>query len=316
MCIAQRYKSNLSVKAYAQITTSGKRLTAKTPRITSRLTGQPTANMYHPPIADPSTLSYAPTPYTYAYTPTTPHLNPDEEVKPYTTSTERDLLDQLAELYSIIRTLDSLEKAFQKDALPAHEYEGLARKMIQQYTSILSDDGVEREFGGLEAFMRAWGIECPRAAETLRAGLPRTEVLRVPQGQQSQQSNHHHHQQQQQSIQQGLQQQQSQSLQQHTVPLAGASGALILTATENFITFLDALKLKLTTKSALHPLLAEVIQSVNKVTDKDFEYRGKIISWLIRLNQMRANEELGDDEVDELAWDMERAYNGFKGIIT
>lgn len=287
--------------------------------------------MYHPPTADPSTLSYAPTPYTYAYTPNSTHLNLDEEVKPYTTSTERDLLDQLAELYSIIRTLDSLEKAFQKDALPAHEYEGLARKMIQQYTSILSDDGVGQEFGGLDIFMRTWGVECPRAAETLRAGLPRTEVLRVPQGQQSQQSNQH---QQQQINQQGSQYQypyqqqqqnhqqhqhqhhQSQSSQQYTIPLAGASGALILTATENFITFLDALKLKLTTKSALHPLLAEVIQSVNKVTDKDFEYRGKIISWLIRLNQMRASEELSDDEVEELAWDMERAYNGFKGIIT
>ena len=94
-----------------------------------------------------------------------------------------------------------------------------------------------------------------------------------------------------------------------------ASGALILAATENFITFLDALRLNMVSKSQLHPLLSDVIQSVNKVSDQDFEHRGKIIQWLITLNQMRPNEELGDEQASELAFDMEQAYNGFKATI-
>lgn len=68
-------------------------------------------------------------------------------------------------------------------------------------------------------------------------------------------------------------------------------------------------------KDSLHPLLSEVIQSVNKVTDRDFENRGKIIQWLIRLNGMRATEELGEAEARELAFDMEGAYAGFKGTL-
>lgn len=68
-------------------------------------------------------------------------------------------------------------------------------------------------------------------------------------------------------------------------------------------------------KDALHPLLAEVIQSVNKVTDKDFENRGKIIQWLITLNQMRATEELGEEQARELAFEMELAYQGFKATL-
>ena len=69
-------------------------------------------------------------------------------------------------------------------------------------------------------------------------------------------------------------------------------------------------------KDALHPLLSEVIQSVNKVTDQDFENRGKIIQWLIVLNQMRATEELTEDQARELAFAIEQAYQGFKAILT
>lgn len=65
-------------------------------------------------------------------------------------------------------------------------------------------------------------------------------------------------------------------------------------------------------KDSLHPLLSEVIQSVNQVTTTDFENRGKIISWLIRLNGMKATEELGEEEARQLTFDMEGAYAGFK----
>ena len=132
-------------------------------------------------------------------------------------------------------------------------------------------------------------MECPRATERLRIGLPAT-------------------------VEQAS----------HNAPAAntgpavgsgGASGSLILTATENFITFLDALKLNMVSKDALHPLLSEVIQSVNKVTDGDFENRGKIIQWLITLNQMRATEELSEDQARELSFDIEQAYQGFKSTL-
>jgi len=94
-----------------------------------------------------------------------------------------------------------------------------------------------------------------------------------------------------------------------------ASSRLIVDATENFITFLDALKLNMSSKETLHPLLSDVIQSANKVTEHDFDHRGKIIQWLITLNQMRTTEELSDEQIRELTFDMEQAYAGFKGTI-
>ncbi|KAI2790991.1 Vacuolar protein sorting-associated protein 28 [Penicillium oxalicum] len=236
-------------------------------------------------------LSYAPTPYSYTPNPArSATISLDEEVKLVSNSGERELYESLAEIYSIIITLDGLEKAFIKDVVTEAEYTETCTRLLKQYKSSLGDESVSREFVDLETFKRTWGLECPRATERLRIGMPAT-------------------------VEQAS----------HNVPQAsgagsggsggGASGSLILAATENFITFLDALKLNMFSKDALHPLLSEVIQSVNKVTDGEFENRGKIIQWLIALNQMRATEELSEEQARELAFDIEQAYQGFKATL-
>ncbi|PGH03153.1 ESCRT-I complex subunit VPS28 [Blastomyces parvus] len=234
-------------------------------------------------------LSYAPTPY--SYTPNTAlsaSINLDEEVKLSSTSAERDLYESLAEIYSIILTLDGLEKAYIKDAITESEYTETCARLLKQYKSSLSDETVAKEFVDLDTFKRTWGLECPRATERLRIGVPVTveqashSAAPVPSGPGG----------------------------------TNTSGSLILAATENFITFLDALKLNMVSKDALHPLLSEIIQSVNRVTDQDFENRGKIIQWLIALNQMRATEELSEDQARELAFEIEQAYQGFKDTLS
>lgn len=99
-------------------------------------------------------------------------------------------------------------------------------------------------------------------------------------------------------------------------PASSANGVLIAEATQEFITFLDAVKLGFLSKDQLHPLLSDVIQSVNRVTDKDFESRGKIVQWLIALNQMKATDELGEEQARELELDIQQAYNGFKRTLS
>ncbi|KAJ5422883.1 Vacuolar protein sorting-associated VPS28 [Penicillium cf. griseofulvum] len=235
-------------------------------------------------------LSYAPTPYSYTPNPArSATINLDEEVKLASSSTERDLYESLAEIYSIIVTLDGLEKAYIKDVVTEAEYTETCTRLLKQYKSSLGDETVSRGVrgpGDLQA-----NLECPRATERLRIGLPAT-------------------------VEQASHGGPTSSMGVATTGHGGgASGSLILAATENFITFLDALKLNMVSKDALHPLLSEVIQSVNKVTDIDFEDRGKIIQWLIALNQMRATEELSEDQARELAFDIEQAYQGFKATL-
>ncbi|KAF2017785.1 vacuolar protein sorting-associated protein-like protein Vps28 [Aaosphaeria arxii CBS 175.79] len=227
-------------------------------------------------------LAYAPTPYV-PRSALSATINLDEEVKLATTSSERDLYDSLAEIYSIIITLDALEKGYLKDSIPEGDYTETCSRLLKQYKSNLADETVAKAFGDLESFKREWDMECPRATERLRIGIPAT----VEQGPS------------QKATQQG----------------DSADATLVVNATENFITLLDAIKIGLVEKDTLHPLLVEIIQAVNKVTDKDFESKGKIVQWLITLNQMRAADKLNDDQAREFQFDMEQAYYGFKGTL-
>ena len=68
-------------------------------------------------------------------------------------------------------------------------------------------------------------------------------------------------------------------------------------------------------KDTLHPILVETIQAVNKVTDRDFQDKGKIVQWLITLNQMRAAEELSLEQAREMTFDLQCAYDGFKSTL-
>lgn len=231
--------------------------------------------------------AYAPTPHSYVpNTALSATINLDEEVKLADTRAERDLQDSLAEIFSIIITLDELEKAFLKDAIPEAEYTEICERSLKQYKSILNDEAVARAFVGLEEFKAEWDLEVPRATERIRVGMAST-IEKAPSG---------------------------------AAPAPAApgntSGALILEATQDFITFLDALRLGLLAKDQLHPLLTDVIQSVNKVTDRDFENRGKIVNWLITLNQMKATEELSEAQARELELDINSAYQGFKSTLT
>ncbi|KAH7027390.1 ESCRT-1 complex, Vps28 subunit [Microdochium trichocladiopsis] len=231
--------------------------------------------------------AYAPTPHSYVPDTTlSATINLDEEVKLAESRAERDLQDSLAEIFSIIVTLDELERAFLKDAIPEADYTEICERSLKQYKSITSDEAVAKAFVGLEEFKAEWDLEVPRATERLKAGMPSTALV-VPTG----------------------------TAAQPAAATNNKSGALILEATQDFITFLDALRLGLLAKDQLHPLLTDVIQSVNKVTDRDFENRGKIVQWLITLNQMRATEELSEHQARELELDINSAYLGFKNTL-
>lgn len=251
-------------------------------------------------------LAYAPTPYNYTLNNLAATINLDEEVRLADTAAERDLIESLGEIYSIILTLDALEKAYLRDSIPENEYTETCDRLLRQYKNSLADESVERAFGDLERFKAEWDLEAPKATERLRIGLPATlstdptsTAAAFPPSRASSQRN---------------------SNLPHPAPYAptpstGSNAQAIVTASENFITLFDALRLNMLSKDTLHPILAEIIQAVNKVTSREFEDKGKIVQWLITLNQMRPAEELNEEQSRELQWDLGRAYEGFKGTL-
>ncbi|CAD0088118.1 unnamed protein product, partial [Aureobasidium vineae] len=231
-------------------------------------------------------LAYAPTPYSYTPTSTlSATINVDEELKLANNSAERDLYESLAEIYSIIVTLEALERAFLKDSISETDYTDTCSRLLKQYKSNLADDSVARAFGSLDSFKLEWNLEVPRATDRLKIGLPAT--VEAPSRAPGAQSGGG----------------------------AGANATHIVSASENFITLFDAIKMNMLSKDTLHPILVETIQAVNKVTDQDFENKAKIVQWLITLNQMRAAQELSDDQARDLQFDMNLAYDGFKATL-
>lgn len=77
------------------------------------------------------------------------------------TRAARDLQDSLAEIFSIIVTLDELEKAFLKDAIPEADYTEICERSLKQYRSILADETVMRAFVGIEEFKAEWDVGPP-----------------------------------------------------------------------------------------------------------------------------------------------------------
>ena len=74
------------------------------------------------------------------------------------TRAERDLQDSLAEIFSIIVTLDELERAFLKDAIPEADYTEICERSLKQYKSLTSDEVVAKAFVGLEEFKAEWDV--------------------------------------------------------------------------------------------------------------------------------------------------------------
>jgi ESCRT-I complex subunit VPS28 len=112
-----------------------------------------------PPAMIPRPQSYAPTPHSYVpNTSLNATINLDEEVKLTSTRAERDLQESLAELFSIIVTLDELEKAFLKDAVPESDYTEICERSLRQYKALLADETIAKEFQGLEEFKARWEV--------------------------------------------------------------------------------------------------------------------------------------------------------------
>lgn len=98
-------------------------------------------------------------------------LTLEQEVKLADSRAERDLQDSLAEIYSIIVTIDELEKAFLKDAIPEADYTEICERSLKQYKSILADDTVAKAFVGLEEFKAEWDVCAPSLPHRMMRAL-------------------------------------------------------------------------------------------------------------------------------------------------
>ncbi|XP_005106745.2 vacuolar protein sorting-associated protein 28 homolog [Aplysia californica] len=95
-----------------------------------------------------------------------------EEVKLYRTAREREKYDNMADLYAVINTLQSLEKAYIRDAVLAKEYTATCSKLLVQYKAAFKQ--VQSDFPTVEDFMKKYRLDCPAALERIKEDRPIT----------------------------------------------------------------------------------------------------------------------------------------------
>ena len=63
----------------------------------------------------------------------------------------------------------------------------------------------------------------------------------------------------------------------------------------------------------VHPILNDLLQSMNKISSlpSDFEGKKKIKHWLELTNEMRASDELDEDQTRQCLFDLEQAHSAF-----
>lgn len=225
-------------------------------------------------------------------------INLDQEVSLFNTVQQREVYESLAELYSIITVLDFIEKSYVKDTLNKDgqdQYTPTVLRLLAQYNTILKNPEVTKEFVSLDHFKQTYNLNCPSATSRIEIGVPATveHAINIPSSA-------------------GLGSGSGNGSNNGT----GASSRAVAEATGNFITCMDALKLNYKAKDQLHPLLSDLMTSVNKVSsNKEFDGRGKLIEWLIKINKMNINDELTEEDTRQLLFDLDNAYKGFYTML-
>ncbi|XP_028397656.1 vacuolar protein sorting-associated protein 28 homolog [Dendronephthya gigantea] len=194
-----------------------------------------------------------------------------EEVKLYKSGREREKYDNLADFFAVINTLQALEKAYIKDAVTPKEYTAACSKLLVQYKAAFKQVQSD-EFPTVESFMKKYKLDCPAALERIKEDRPIT-----------------------------------------IKDDKGNTSKCIADIVMLFITIMDKLRLQIRATDEIHPDLRDLMDTMNSLSKlaEDFEGKVKVKSWLDTMGQMKASDELSEDQARQMLFDLETAYNAF-----
>jgi len=198
-----------------------------------------------------------------------------KEVKLINNNKEREMYDNLADLYAIIKTLDHLEKAYLRDAITANDYNTNCTKLINQYKTV--QNLVKDVAPDLTKFMQEYRMDCKAASQRVKIGVSATVEHRDPNAE------------------------------------LNKTAMYVAETVQYFITAMDSLKLNMAAVDQVQPLIQDLVESLNRVPSlpHDFEGKEKLKSWLIIMNKMKASDELNPEQTRQLLFDLETAYTAF-----
>lgn len=198
-----------------------------------------------------------------------------EEVKLYRHAREREKYDNMADLYALISTLQNLEKSYIRDCVTATEYTAACSRLLVQYKVAFKLIQGD-EFPNVDVFVKKFRLDCPAALERIREDRPIT-----------------------------------------IKDDNGNTSKCIADIVSLFITLMDKLRLEIKAMDELHPDLRDLVDTMNRLSliPANFESKEKVSNWLTTLNSMQASDELTEQQVRQLLFDLESAYAAFNNLL-
>jgi len=95
-----------------------------------------------------------------------------EEIRLGKNPREREYYDNMADVFSIITTLQALEKAYIKDVIESAEYTKQCKKLLAQFSAAFRQ--IKSEFPNVEDFARKYKLDCPAAILRIHEDRPIT----------------------------------------------------------------------------------------------------------------------------------------------
>ncbi|CAF0961978.1 unnamed protein product [Adineta steineri] len=95
-----------------------------------------------------------------------------QEVRLWKNPRERERYDNMADVFSIITTLQALEKAYIRDVVESAEYTKHCEKLLAKFSAAFRQ--IEGDFNQIEEFAHKYKLDCPAALLRIREGRPIT----------------------------------------------------------------------------------------------------------------------------------------------
>lgn len=197
------------------------------------------------------------------------------EVKLWNDKREREMYDNFADLFAIIRTMEKLEKAYVRDVISSKDYEPECTKLIAQFKTLTTS--LKDTVPSVERFMETYKMDCPAAVNRLLvSGIPATVEHRASNSDLG-------------------------------------TAAAVAECVQHFITSMDSLKLNMVAVDQLYPALSDLLSALSRVPQlpPDFEGKVKAREWISKLKNMGASEELTEQQARQLLFDLDSSYNAF-----
>ncbi|KAM7495603.1 hypothetical protein LguiB_030212 [Lonicera macranthoides] len=149
------------------------------------------------------------------------------------------MYENLPELFTIIKAMEKLEKAYVRDIISSKEYEVECQKLIAHFKTLSST--LEDTVPNVDRFHDTYKMDCPAAINRLvTSGVPVTVEHRAAASMSS-----------------------------------TTSAAIVAECVHNFITSMDSLKLNMVDVDQVRPLLSDLSGSLKKLSILPPDFEGK-----------------------------------------